>query len=235
MIRNLLFHCYPVHGSIWPWHASQLVKYSDAWNGRKIVVIVTDGSTSPPEDVIRVFAPVKAEFFVTRNQAYLAETLHFVEMLSLLKSLDPNEATFYAHAKGVTRTGSLLEAVKSWSELMYTLNLHRPSLIERKLASFAAVGCLRMKIRHAGAEWCYPGSFFWLRHDVLFSRNWRDIEQERYGVEGYPGRHILFEESCSLNPEVIEPVRLYDGYVTDDLIEAWRKRIVEEDLSCTRP
>ena len=229
--RNLLFHCYPIRGSIWPWHVEQLLKYKEVWNGRKIVTIVTDGSTEPADQVVKAFLPLGAELFVTKNQSYLAETYHFIEMLQiLLESRTDEDATFYAHAKGVTHNGERVEIVRRWSDLMYRLNLSRPELIDKKLKTWPVIGCLRERRRHAGAEWIYSGTFFWMRHDALSSRNWRDILQERYGVEGYPGRHFKFEESYALNPEAVPPDLLYNGWISDEVIERWTKRLMEEAI-----
>lgn len=231
MIRNLLFHCYPVRGHpLWTWHAGELIKYKEVWNGRKIVVIATDGTTESADQVVKAFLPLNAELFVTRNQSYLAEVLHFTEMLGLLESRRSDEATFYAHAKGVTHSGDRIRIIQRWSDIMYRLNLLRPDFIDRKLKSYGTIGCFRERIRHAGAEWIFSGTFFWVRHDLLFSRNWRDIHKERYGVEGYPGRHFKFEESCALHPEVVPASLLYNGWISDEVVERWTKRFLEEPL-----
>jgi hypothetical protein len=230
MARNLLFHCYPVRGHpLWPWHIEQLLKYKSVWNGRKIIVIACDGTTESADQVVKAFLPLDAEIFVTRNQSYLAETLHFIEMLQLLETHSRDDATFYAHAKGVTHSGERIEIIRRWCDLMYRLNLLRPDFIDCKLKSYGTIGCLRNPFRYFGVDWHFSGTFFWLRHD-LFSRNWRDISQERYGVEGYPGRHFKLEESYALNPEYVPPSLLYDGWISDEVIERWTKRFLEEPL-----
>jgi hypothetical protein len=208
------------------------MRYKHVWNGRKIVTVVTDGLTEPADEVVRRFLPLDAEIFITKNQSYLAETFHFIEMLELLKSDKDNEATFYAHAKGVTHSGeNRIEAIRRWCKLMYALNLSRPKLIDSKIKLYPVIGCLRQKMRHGGSNWHFSGTFFWVRHDALFSRNWRDIEKERYGVEAYPGRHFKIEESYALNPESIPASSLYEGWVTEDLISWWTKRLMEERLT----
>lgn len=230
MKRNLLFHCYPIRGSIWPWHVDQLLRYKEVWNGRRIVTVVTDGSTEPADQVVKAFAPFDAEIFVTKNQSYLAEVYHFTEMLSLLESKNADEATFYAHAKGVTHTGRLIQALQGWIKLLYSLNLSRVELVEKRLQKYPAVGCCRIRLPHAGSHWCYAGTYFWLRHDALFSRNWKDVWQERAGVEGYPGRHFKYEESYSFNPEEIPASSLYNGWITDAVVEQWTARMMKEPL-----
>lgn len=228
MIRNLLFHCYPVKGTIWPWHVEQLLKYRPVWNGRRLIVVVTDHTTDPIDQVLKAFAPLECELFVTRNQSFMSETYHFIEALSILQSDKDDEATFYAHSKGVTRKGALEPIVQRWSDIMYRLNLKRPDLVDKRLRQYPTVGSLRIRMPHGGSSWCFAGTFFWLRHDALFSRNWRDVMMERYGVEGYPGRHFKFEESYSFNPECVPPMSLYNGWISEDVIKSWEKRLMDE-------
>jgi hypothetical protein len=234
VIRNLIFYCYPVKGTVWEWHAEQLKKYKSAWNGRRILVLSLDHMTVPEEKAREHFASLEAEVLIRKNHRHLHETAHFIEALSLLESRRSDEATFYAHAKGITRTGGMLEAMKRWSTLMYEANLSFPELIERKLSTFAAIGCLRWRLDRTPKKWCYAGTFFWLRHDAIFSKNWRDISQEKYGVEDYPGRHLEMRESCCLTLEQVPPISLYEGWINEQMIKSTVEKLRVEDL-CTHP
>lgn len=224
MRRNLLFHLYPVRGSIWPWHVDRLLSHLGVWNGRRVVVVVTDGLTDRENEVRSRLAPLEADILVRPNVPPLGEAAYFTEGLSLLESRSDGEATFYAHAKGVTRQSKWVASVQSWSEAMYVLNLSRMEAVERRLSSFASVGCFRQIMNHCESPWHYSGTFFWLKHSVIFSRNWRDIVAQRHGVEGYPGRHINLDESSSLTPDNIFPQDLYRIGVEPRLMEeidAW--------------
>lgn len=234
MIRNLIFYCYPIRGDVWRWHADQLANYRPVWNGRRIVVIALDSSTDSEAVVREKFVPLEAEILVRKNQAYFGETAHFIEAFSLLESKRPDEATFYAHAKGVTRGGGILEAVKRWSLLMYAANLSFPSLIERKLSTFSAAGCLRWRLNRTPKGWCYAGTFFWLKHSAIFSCDWKDIHPERHGVEDYPGRHLEMKEGYCLTQEQVPPISLYEGWVTDPLIQSTVETLRKES-QCTSP
>jgi hypothetical protein len=197
MTRNLLFHLYPKRKTFWRWHVEQLIRFRDVWNGKKIIVVVEDDHTEPWQDVFEALSPVDALVYFKRNTPELGEVKYFIPMLRLLESLDPNEATFYAHAKGVSHD-SMLAQIQMWSKAMYELNLSFPEIVDRRLEKAATVGAFRVQIKHSGAPWCYAGTYFWLKHSELFSRNWTEIEQTRYGVEGYPGRHFKFSESSAL-------------------------------------
>lgn len=224
MKRNLLFHIYPIRGAVWMWHAQELAKYRNVFNGRRIISVVTDSATEAEEEMRRQFAPLEAEFFFRYNQSGLAEAAYFVETLKLLQSLDPNEATFYAHAKGVTHfreSEDKLNIYRRWSEAMYALCLSRPDVVDHLLETYASIGCFRLKMERT-ARWLYSGTFFWLRHDVLFSRKWQEIIEERHGVEDYPGRHIRYDESFCLAGDETPWQDLYNGFVTDEKILEWK-------------
>lgn len=231
MRRNLLFYLYPMRGTIWTWHIDQLLRYRDAWNGKKVVILATSHETEKEESVRERLAPLGAEILVRPNRTYLSEAAYFVEGLSRMESLDPNEATFYAHAKGVTRRDPQLEWIRKWCEAMWILLCAHPEAIDRKLARHAAVGCFRLAMNHSGSPWHYSGTFFWLRHDAIFSRAWRDVIQEKHGVEAYPGRHLRFEEACCLTREDIPAIWLYEGWVTDEAIRQWEGELLREDAA----
>lgn len=229
MKRNLLFHLYPKRLTHWPWHVEQLLLHSKAWNGRRIIVLAMDDWTSSEREVRAALEPLRAEILVRPNVAELGETRHFIEALGMLASKDPDEATFYAHGKGVSRDGPQIPAIKMWCRAMYELCLEQPELIERILARAAAAGAFRVQIPHSGATWCFAGTYFWLKHSALFSRNWRDIDRGRWGVEGYPGRHLKYEEAVALNRDVVEPRWVPDWLyarqgsgVTEAHLKAWK-------------
>lgn len=226
MKRNLLFHLYPKTGSVWPWHVARLLERKDVWNGRRIVTVATDESTAPPTAVKAVLSQLGAELFFERNSPDLGETAFFTNRLALLRSLDPEEATFYAHSKGATHEGPKLEAVMRWTKAMYDLCLDSVPAVERALSLFAAVGCFRHMLNHAGSRWCYGGTFFWFKHSILFSRDWMNIERTKYGTEGYPGRHLRWGEMAAFTPDDVGPEWLYGahGGVTDKLVEEWKKK-----------
>jgi hypothetical protein len=226
--RNLLFHLYPKRQTHWPWHVEQLLLYEKAWNGRRIIVLVMDDWTSDEQEVRAALAPLRAEILVRRNDAELGETKHFLEGLGMLESQDSNEATFYAHGKGVSRDGPQVPSIMMWCRAMYELNLGQVGVIERILARAAAVGAFRVEIPHSGSTWCFAGTYFWLKHSALFSRKWKDIACGRYGVEGYPGRHFKYSESEGLNRNPVEPRWVPDWLygrhgsgVTESHLKAW--------------
>lgn len=234
MIRNLLFHCYPIRETIWPWHVDRLLERKSVWNGRRIVVLALDDKTDSEWVVRTKFGPLDAEIIVKKNKPKFGEQAYFIETLGLLKSLRNDEATFYAHAKGVTRNGPMFVPVQRWSELMYKANLDFPTLIERRLEKFATVGCLRWRHQNPRIGWCWAGTFFWVRHGALFNRSWRNIDPAIYGVEDYPGRQFKITEGSCLTDEQVHPVALYTGIIDEKFISRTVSSLSEEEAECIK-
>jgi hypothetical protein len=223
--RNLIYHVYPRKKSLWSWNLGQIIERRAVWNGRKLVTVALDGTTESRDDVMRELAPLDAEILFEKNDPKLGETKFFVERLAAIRSLDPGEVTFYAHTKGASQanTSTREAASKMWAQAMYVLLLDNIGFVDETLGTFASLGCFRHRIKHGGSERCYAGTFFWFRHSILFDRGWSGIDAtDRYGVEGYLGRHLRMNEMATLTPDNIGPDWLYKGGVTNAKIEEWK-------------
>jgi len=200
-VRNLLYHIYPVQNSSWRWNIQRIKNFWNVFTGRKIFMIVVDKKTDSPDAVLRELGHT-AESYVLDNDSKLGEAKTFIAGLSHLQSLNPREATFYAHAKGVTHIND--EPTKSnalaWADALYDLNLSVPIAIDILLESSATVGALKKSNAKMPdwPNWYFEGTFFWLKHSELFRRNWRNLQQDYHGVESYPGRQFSTDEACSL-------------------------------------
>lgn len=201
MKRNLIYYIYPVRNSIWEWNVRMLMEYIHVFNHKIIVYIAVDSSTDHPDTVKSAF-DVPAKFFVGPNDPKTGESRAFPSALSHVRSIDPDEITFYAHAKGVVRTKKRpLEApnIRAWVEAMYKLNLSYPEDIEKILRLYSTTGAFLREIpNHGGSNWHFAGTFFWFRNYDIFRRNWRYIALNYYGVEGWIGKHISKSRAFSL-------------------------------------
>lgn len=233
MKRNLLFYLYPARGSVWRWHIDRLLEYQGAWNGRRIVIAALGTGTDSQEVVESALAPLKAEILWRENDPVLAEARWFLDSLALLESRDPEEATFYAHAKGASKASndSVLPFVLQWSNAMYTLNLMDVGKIESALRRFPVVGCFRQTWYILKVPWHFSGTFFWLQHDAIFSRNWRVLGDGggSHGVEAFPGVHFNVGESCCLTDDNIDPYNLYSSpsAASWEKVRQWRHKYLE--------
>lgn len=234
MTRNLLFHVYPIKRSLWSWHLDQLRRFWPVFNGKKLVVVATDARTEPLAAVKRRLAGLDARLLETRNDPRLWQTRSFLSGLALLESRAQDAVTFYAHGKGVTYAGQDRLSIQAWCAAMYFMNLSAPGLIDRLLREHSSAGCFRHQMRHGGSGWHYSGAFFWFRNAAIFSRDWRDIQDGPFGVEGYLGRHIPLRDSCSLTPPR-RFSRLYDGCVTLVECRRWLARLAGRETRKASP
>lgn len=198
MKRNLHYFVYPLQGSIWDWNVAQLKPYLSSFNGKKVVGVAVDERTEPLDVVAKAFGDPGIDFVAAQNDPWRRESVTFLQIMDRLRSQDPDEITFYGHAKGICPTGGTTRRIQAWNEAMYVLNLSRIDIIEWLMKRYSAVGAFRHIMPHFGSSWHYSGTFFWVKHEAIFSKNWTEIEGSRWGVEAYVGRHIPLEESFDL-------------------------------------
>lgn len=227
MKRNLYYFLCPLTPEIWRWNVERLRSYWAAFNGRKLVVVAVGPGTESETAVQSAFEGSDAELIVAKNDPDLGETPSFLDGLGRLESLDPEECTFYAHAKGQTRVDKG-DSVRRWTEAMYFMSLSNTSLIDHLIRKYATLGCFKqVMINWRGVPWAFAGTFFWIRHDALFSRNWRSINNDRYGVEAYPGRVFREEEAFALTP-CLHPDVLYDHAPERERFAEWMATLSRE-------
>jgi hypothetical protein len=216
-------------GDVWRWNVNRLKSFWPIFNGKKLISIATGDSLATPDIVRECFDSKDVQFMVTPNSPFLCETSSFIQGLELLKQEETEGVTFYGHAKGVTHEGENLKAVQRWTDAMYVLNLSSAGLIDKLMQRYQAAGCYRQKMRHAGSDWHYSGTFFWFNNATLFSRNWRDIEQSRHGTEGYPGRHFNLEETFEMTP-FVSHWQLYRYPPEDYTYRKWLEDLIEKEI-----
>ncbi len=207
MKKNLLYNCCALlSNDEWRQNVERLNRHAHIFNGRKIV-LVKEGPETVDFDTVKAAFRFKAEFRRVPNDPALGEVTGFVEAMRELYSLDPNEATFYAHTKGVSRTADpqRMESIRIWRNTMYRECLDDPERIEEVLSKYACCGCFKY-IRPFPLEldpsnsstWHFSGTFFWFRHDKLFSTTWDQVQPIRHGIEVYLGSKFTTDESFSL-------------------------------------
>ena len=215
--RNLLFHVWPVRGGTWRWNVEELKRRIDLFNGRRIIGIVSDERSDPPEAVQAAFAGHGCEFIVAPNDAR-GEVATFAQMLPRLVSTDADELTFYAHAKGVKYEPQFPPAVRRWAEVQYAVSLDDWRGLREQLQRFAMTGIFRKHGRFRNHEnvsdWHYSGTFFWLRHAQVFQRPWADVPQFYGGVEAWPGVHFRSHETGCMLLDNLKELPYHDRFWT---------------------
>src|SRR4030095_13755083 len=199
--RNLIYHIWPVRGTMWKWNLDQLKSRLDIFNGRRIMGIVHDDRSEPPERVQEYLEGHGFEFVIAKNDAP-GEAITFPLMMQRVASDDPNEITFYAHAKGVRWDPNVILPVRRWVEVLYRVTLDDWVTVRDHLQRFAMTGAFKMpgrfKTHRRLADWHYSGTFFWMRNAHVISRNYLNVPQFYGGVETWPGTIFRKEETACL-------------------------------------
>jgi hypothetical protein len=222
---NLVYFIYPMRhpNHVWQWNVAELLKRIHLFNGRRIITVAVDSEemagrgrpVDSPEAVVAAFAGHDVEFRFVTNDPRTGEAPHFVKAMREIASTDPSEAVFYAHAKGVTRLQQA-HAVRAWTAAMYHHNLDRIAEISDLLSRWPCAGIAKSygfpeafllgKSRKTYAEagrpwngWHFCGTFWWARHDALFSRpDWDQIEIYNYATEKYLANFFGADEALCL-------------------------------------
>lgn len=230
MVRNLIYHVYPVAtNEEWQLNVRELARYWNLFNGRKIVGIVVDDETLDAEAVKSAFPPDPAiEWLVQPNVPDSGEVITWLPAMKQLESLNPDEATFYAHAKGVTHTiekdGPVkLNSVRRWRNYLYRANLGlEPNCLDNALRSTTVLGALRCdkKFRpepgRPPALWHFVGTFFWINHGRFFAyREALTIGRSRWAIERHAGEIVPVSESTCIGPELSRTHSIYQWSESD--------------------
>jgi hypothetical protein len=234
---NLIYHVTPIQHphNVWQWNVSELLKRIHHFNGRRIITVVTpwEGRAMDlPDAVVKAFAGHSVEFRFAPNDMKLREASHFLSAMREIASTDPSEAVFYAHCKGVSHLDQL--AVRAWTSAMYHHNLDRIDEVCELLRSWPCAGIAkrygqfenlsvgRLRRRWSLQKrpwhgWHFAGTFWWARHDQLFSQpDWDKLPVHRYAVEAYLANFFRSDEAACLAYDGIEDP--YDPAIWQDVV-----------------
>jgi hypothetical protein len=185
---------------------SCLSRYWGVFNGRRILYVVVDKDSftvDQTQNLLEKYGFV-GEIMPRDNIAPFSDSSYFLEKLSAVQSLDPEEITFYAHAKGVSadvleRRHTTIQILSTWIETMYRLNLEDIPNIEELLRKHPCVGTFK----HCGDDsmatpWYYAGTFYWYNHQAVYSENWEKTTGTRFAAEEYLGNLFPIERAHCL-------------------------------------
>lgn len=227
---NLIYHITPfADNDVWRWNVRQMLERIEAFNGRRTAAIVTGDGMVDPAEVLDEFEEWPVDFLEFENSKTLREAVSWIELLKSVESTDPNEATFYAHARGVTRPKN--PATHAWTTCMYRHLLDDVPAIQDLLACHPATG---VSFRFVDQGFLYPGTFFWFRNDAVFNQERWDQLDGRFlpkvgigwAVEAFPNHYLR-------DGARIYPALKYEASRSSDLYEPkfWERQVgVEEEL-----
>jgi hypothetical protein len=221
--RSLMFHLYPLRGKewCWHWHIEQIRKYQDKFNGKIVIGVGVDNKTATMEEVQSLFNGIRVDHWLRADNNKLAETLTHVEMLTLLKTDEPNAVIFRAHAKAVTHQRDSVE--NAWAEIMWAANMDLAS-VEDALASHGTCGVMRSQtplVKKKPGDFFFAGSFYWMRAKEVFERDWRAKEMTRWWVEFVPCHLFSFAESACIFHDLVPSSVLDHAYFAKHVEPEW--------------
>jgi PAS domain-containing protein len=225
--RNLLYHVTPfASNDIWLRNIRQLVKRIDLFNGRRVIAVATGEGLASPDEVRAAFGSHEIKIIPHPNSRELRENATFLKLMEQVESTDPNEATFYAHAKGVAKdihcSGDPLGS-RYWRNAMYHELLDGWGRIAELLEEYPVVGSHRRHHPHhptiypdgqSSSDWHFGGTFFWFRNrDVFATDRWREVWQPTgWGAEAWVGRMFSFDQSACVAYDGLEDAYNPDSY-----------------------
>jgi hypothetical protein len=194
--RHLIYHVTPIGN--WGWNLNQLLKRQTVFNGVKLIAIA-QGKTKDGKELlnwqqVRKHIPLDIQCVPVENDPVLRETASLPELLRRLHAKAPSTGiTFYAHTKGTSRGDAppkMQEAIRLWTEIMYSQCLDRVNDVEKILETHTCCGAFKRYGRFGHfprtSHWHYSGTFFWFRNKDLFEHpNWQSVPRSRYGAEAY--------------------------------------------------
>jgi hypothetical protein len=166
------------------------------------------------------------EYYEIENSP-LGETPSIVHgIFPSIASVDPNEATFYGHTKGIRYPGRSSAAL--WAYFLVSECFH-PSIdgVHNILweQDYHAIGAFKQDghvygwSQSGGADWHYSGGIFWFRHDAFFSKDWHMPDLNAGVMEYIMPRVIKTEKAYTSFPvptSFNQTVELYD-------VSAWER------------
>jgi hypothetical protein len=238
VVRNLMMYIYPIsQHEVWRWNIEQIRKRMHVFNGKRIVSVMTDHATNSVKEVQAAFCDERIDAWVVgRNDPNRWEMQGLPRMMEYVYSCDPNEITFYCHAKGVqgpehvSGPTFLQQPRVKWATAMYGACLDDMPFVEKQLETHTFAGAFKRRMVHGEppyrSSWHFAGTFYWFRNARLFSKPaWRNFDHQWFGAETYPGQIVGWNKAAGLfcdHPPVLYLSEAWTGQV-DAMWEHWKQ------------
>ncbi len=197
-MKNLIYSVYPRANNIeWMLNVLELKKYYDTFDGKKIIIVREDSSTTVSDVEYWYNLFPKSEIRFVHNNPVLGETLGFLDAIDTILHYDYTGYTFYAHTKGVTHTEKdKIKAIRIWRNNMYHACLNIMHF--NNVSCLGAYGINIKSPLYPQALWSYVGNFWWVKNAKLIDSDWNKITLDKYGVEGYLGSILPWSEAVCI-------------------------------------
>lgn len=195
-VFNLIYHVYASKANdCWKANIRQLKRRIGLFNGKRVIAVAEDRNSHSWLTVKREFGMDGLDFMALPNDPRIREVVTFAPLLRKVYSVNPREATFYAHSKGNTNRTDSVKGMVYWRNAGYHFLLDDPAMIRRALQLHPCVGIHKMcwsdcippyPTRLSWGRWMFAGTFFWFRNEDVFSNwKWPFVPDDRYGAEAW--------------------------------------------------
>lgn len=243
-VRNLMMYIYPIaQHEVWRWNIEQIRQRLHLFNGKRIISVMTDATTNSVEEVQAAFCGERIDAWVVgQNDPARWEMQGLPRMMEYIYSCDPNDITFYCHAKGVQGpehihgpTFNEQPRVK-WATAMYGACLDDMPFVEKQLETHTFAGAFKRRMIHGEgpyrSSWHFAGTFYWFRNARLFALpNWHHFDHQWYGAETYPGQLVGWGQAAGLFCD--HPPQLYIQEAWTGQVDAMWDQWKQEHGLCT--
>lgn len=241
LTRNLIMFIFPAKGPVgqvaeWRRNLDQVLQRIDLFNGRRIFAIAVDHTTDTFDEVESVLTGHRCEILQFANRRDLGEVVAFKTLLERVKTTNPNEITYYCHAKGASKQHSdQLPQIRRWADAMNEVLLDGIDDVQEALKTKTFAGAFRQISAQfpsgltASYNWHYPGTFFWFRHDIVFTNTtWDKVAEQYWGSEAWPGTQCPASQSACLLMDRVKLASLYTARSWDTeaqpALDVWRQK-----------
>lgn len=211
-VRHFLWYCCPLLPTgkragieVLDWQLPRIRKILPAFNGAKLCAVATP-SSSVEEKIFAEYSTIAQrweEIGVTVipvvNSTEMREGPAFVKMLESCPG-GADDIAFFGHSKGVSR-GPKDKAIRYWTETMMETVMENISGAEYSLGRYGVTGAFKRygEFNLPGNNlWHYSGSFFWMRLQEVFKRDWTYLHNFFASVEAWPGYQFTRGEAGCL-------------------------------------
>jgi hypothetical protein len=239
--RNLMYFVWPkkepgAKEPVWRWNVGELLRGQegrqaepalrriDQFDGVRSVAIAVSDDADSVEEVKKAFEGVRIDnWIIVQNDPKLGGVAAFP---SLLATMPRDESiSCYMHAKGVKHGPN--ENIRTWASIMYEVCLDSCRFVDASIDQYPTVGPFKNTREYKGQMkfgWHFSGTFWWVRNDELFKRDWQSVPGDYYGSEKYLGNLFRDEEAGSLfGGHVGWLYHVHEMNRVKGMLEVWRK------------
>jgi hypothetical protein len=204
-VRNCIYHVAALKtNDHWLRNVEQIKKRWDVFTGQRVIAYAT-GDACHPLAAVHASLPA-ATIIEVPNDPRLREVASFGRLLREVASTNPNEVTFYAHTKGNSTAESIQASIR-WRNAMYHYLMDDVEQVRRALCNHAFCGTHKIQWQDGNhpypsglkiGTWMHAGTFWWFRHDRVFTKDWQQIADDRYAAEAWPSTICAAEDAWSM-------------------------------------